>query len=408
MQNYWPIENKNDKANKYICFLINPILGVLYSLKRMNTKSSYRVFFCFILLFGLSLTMESSFYQEDATNGFLDSMFHRADFELTTQLSWDEFLRTIFISYGEFERKDYFDYIVKFLIGQITDNYHIFFLTIAFVFAYFCLKSFRYFTCSQNFSNKYYVYVLAYLFMSIQIIQINGVRFYPTAWMAIYALFKILHDNDKKYLLLLLITPLFHRAFFFLYIILFVVYLTKHKYRFWAVTFFFSIIFAEIAEVLITANINILPGNISEWAQSYIDTKTEFGDGGRLYDVFALAVRFYKYLLVSIMIINAKDFMKDSKTAKIYSFMLITMCITNFSMSISNLGSRFSMLAWPFIAYLWLEVINNRYKWVFYIMPFVYIYKCLYYDPRLYMSLLEPCFLYSSPIYLVFKYLAME
>ena len=401
----WPVEYKNDVARKVILFLINPILGALYSLKRMNTKSSYIIFFCYMALFGLSMTMESSFYQNDATNAFLDSMHHRADFEIITRMSWAEFTNSIFVSWEDYERKDYYDYILKFLVGRVTDNYHVFFMTVAMIFAFFALKSFRYFTNEDNFSNTYPVYLLAYIFMLMQIIQINGVRFYTAAWIAVFALFKVFLDNKKKYILLLLLLPLIHRSFIFLYVILFLVYFTKEYKKLWITLFFTSIIFSEVASVLLASNIDILPDSFSGWATGYLESNEKFGDAGRFYSFFSLLTRLFRILLMYIIIKRYKEVLSNAKTSEIFKFLLILFTISNFSYSVSNLGSRFSMLTCPFLAYIWLVLFKDRYKYILYLIPFIYFYKALYYDPGLYMQLLEPCFIYSSPLFLIFKYL---
>ena len=399
----WPVEYKNDVALKIILFLINPILGALYSLKRMNTKSSYVIFFCYMALFGLSMTMESSFYQNDSEDSFLDSMHHRADFEDITTMSWGEFSNSLFeINY---ERRDYYDYVLKFFVGQITDNYHVFFMVVAMVFAIFCLKSFRYFTSENNYSNTYPVYFLAYIFMLIQIVQINGVRFYTAAWIAIFALFKILHDGNKRYIILLLILPLIHRSFFFLYVIILLAFFTKEFHRLWIVMFFISIVFSEVSSALLSSNMNLLPEHMTVWVEDYLERDEKYGDAGRFYSFFSLLTRIFRLCLMYVIIKNSKEVLCNVKTAEIYKFLLVLFTISNFSYSISNLGSRFSMLTYPFLAYIWLVLFKDKYKYLLYLIPFVYFYKAFYYDPGLYMQLLEPCFLYSSPLYLVYKYL---
>src|SRR5690625_417339 len=58
MSKWWK-EYKQDKAFKYLLFLILPLASFIYSLRRINTRSSYRIFFWMALLFGMSFTVQS-------------------------------------------------------------------------------------------------------------------------------------------------------------------------------------------------------------------------------------------------------------------------------------------------------------------------------------------------------------
>ena len=70
-----------------------------------------------------------------------------------------------------------------------------------------------------------------------------------------------------------------------------------------------------------------------------------------------------------------------------------------------SMGVRFIVLAYPIIAYLWLEHIDlKKYKWLIYAFPFAFLIniKNLLHN---YMSVTPSDFFYTSPIYLVVKYL---
>lgn len=403
----WRKETDKDKTIKYILFFINPIIGLLCSFNKMNTKSSYNILFLFCLVFGLSFTVESSFWTDVA--GYLDGMHHRADFERYLRFkSWDD-LKTIFyntfIGAGE---KDYYAPLMKFLVSRVTNNYHVFFLVISFVFTYFSLNSFKYFLFEIGNKNSFSIYMLAYLFLSIQIFQINGVRFFTAAWVAIYALFKILVDKQNKFLLLLLITPLIHRAFFFLLVVCVIFFFLNRFQKLWIVLYFISFFLSEVVINFLSQYLNLLSDNYLVWANMYIERTYNFGDGGYFFDLFAFFVRTFRNLLIILLISNSKEVIKNRQVKGLFVFVLVLVTFTNLTMPISNLGSRFSMLLYPLIAYIWIVVMRNKYVWVWYILPFVYFYKAFYYDPIfLYSCVLEPCFFYSSPIYLIYKYLIL-
>jgi hypothetical protein len=56
----WQKENNHDKTIKIILFVFFPFLSFFYSLKRLNTKSSFVVFYLFAILFGMAFTVPIS------------------------------------------------------------------------------------------------------------------------------------------------------------------------------------------------------------------------------------------------------------------------------------------------------------------------------------------------------------
>jgi hypothetical protein len=253
--------------------------------------------------------------------------------------------------------------------------------------------------------NSWTTYGMVYLFLSIQIFQINGCRFYTAAWIAIYSLFKLYVDNDKRFIFLLFITPFVHKAYLLFILILLVAFISKRYDKVWGILFLLSFFSSEIFTELLSNNISILPEVISVWAGYYLEQEIVYGDGGGFYDLFNLMVRIYRNLLILLIIINSKIVKNNIKTKGLYEFLIVLAVFANLTMPISNLGSRFAMLTYPLIAYIWLLNLKNSYKWLIQIMPLVYFYKAFYYDPQMYLKVLEPCFFFSSPIYLVVKYL---
>ena len=209
----WNKEIKIDKAIKAILFILNPILGVLYSFKRINTKSSYIVFFLFALVFGLSFTVESG---KTAESRF-DGASYREKFDRYIYYGENLYFTRLseYLGFKEGDKDFYFD-TVAFFTSQWTNNYHFIFLIFAAVFAYFALKSFRFLTVEPNFTTSLSCLILAYLFMSNQIFNINGVRFWTAAWIGVYCIFQVIKNGNKRYFWLALLTPFVHGAFLFL------------------------------------------------------------------------------------------------------------------------------------------------------------------------------------------------
>ena len=56
-ENTWLKEDSMDIVIKIMTFMISPFISFLYSLKRINTRSSFVVFFLFALIYGLCFTV---------------------------------------------------------------------------------------------------------------------------------------------------------------------------------------------------------------------------------------------------------------------------------------------------------------------------------------------------------------
>ena len=95
----------------------------------------------------------------------------------------------------------------------------------------------------------------------------------------------------------------------------------------------------------------------------------------------------------------------NSKTKNLYLFLLVWMTFVNFTFSIPSLGYRYMYISYPIIAYIWLMNFKDvKYNNIIYFVPFVF-FMHLYNLIGHYLTVLEPYFFYSSPFYLIYKYL---
>ena len=208
----WLKENNRDKSLKIILFLLSPFFSFLYALRRMNTKSSYIVFFLFAVFFGMSFTVSNV----RGIDGTTDGISYRNAFESYKNVSTSQYYDGLkrFFTFDE-GNKDYDT--VAFYVSRITDNYHVMFMFFAAIFAFFQLKTFRFLTTEDNFNNSLVCVLLAFLFTYNQIFNINGMRFWTAAWIGVYSIFQIFLNDNKKYFLLALCTPFFSWLFLVIY-----------------------------------------------------------------------------------------------------------------------------------------------------------------------------------------------
>ena len=196
----WKSETLGDLAIKWFCFIVSPILGLLYSLKNLKTKSSFYIIYLVGILFGLSITVEPILGSALATE-YSDSMYHRATFEAVHDSDSSILLMQLAAYFTGEGEKDIFAFLIKFLVSRITDNYHVFFFIIAVIYAFFSIKCLKIFVKESRFDNSMICLMLVYLFLSAQIIEVNGVRFFTAGWVVTYGLINYFLLNKNKYLI---------------------------------------------------------------------------------------------------------------------------------------------------------------------------------------------------------------
>lgn len=402
-----PIENRHS-LTKILLFLISPLLGLIAALKNINTRSSFVVFFLFALTFGFSL--ETSIGKDDVHRG--DAAAYRARFEIQKYYTQND-LSNVFDEYQSFENekeRELYIPIMSYITAKVSDNYHVFFMLLACVFSLFMLKSLKFLVAEEAFTQSFACLLLLFLFIrSNGIFNINGARFWTASWIAIYSLFQVLRNDNKRYLVLLAVTPMIHASYWFLLAIVGIYYIAGKFKHFWKLAFFVSFILAIFAMQLIIDLSNYLPPTLQFLVNRYTDDDIEIKT-----NLYQLIRRFfntaYSIYIVYIMYLFMKHddcIEKNSKTRNIYRFMLVMMSIVNFVMLIPSLGSRYYIVCMPFIAYLWLVTFesSHQYRNVLKWLPVISI--MLLYERYMDYTAhsVSISFYYSSPLYLVYKYL---
>lgn len=402
----WLKEKRKDVSIKVLLFLISPFFAFLYSLKSIKTKSSYFVFFLTSVFFGMAFSVPSG--RGWAGVGF-DGQVFREQFENYKNISNWEFTEK-FIGFLAFDegKKDYYFDTVAFYISRFTDNYHVMFMVFAIVFAYFSLKTFKFLTIEEKFNSSIVSYILVYFFMHNQIFNINGMRFWTAAWIAVYCIFQIYRNGNKKYFILALLTPYFHGSYWVFLGVLAISQLFKRFERTWVVLFFISFFASTLAVEFIQYFQSYLPSFLSGFASAYTTEEalqSTWSGFGWINIVFKYAVTLYLSILILLFIKHSDEINKNQKTKELYLFLLVWVSIFNFLMFIPSLGSRFMQLAYPVIAYIWLVNFKDiKYKYVIFFLPVVFIWK-IQESVIQYSMVLSYDFYFSSPIYLMYKYL---
>lgn len=404
----WLKEQRMDVFLKIILFLISPFFSFLYSLHRVNTKSSYLIFFLSSIFFGMSFTVESG--KSFNVNQY-DGQFYREKFEQYIYVSYIDFQQGLmdFLSFDDGGKDYYFD-TIAFYLSRITDNYHYMFMVFAIIFSYFSLKSLKFLTNEENFKNTFVSYILLYLFTYNQIFNINGVRFWTAAWVAVYCVFQIYRNRKKIYLILSFITPFIHGSYWFFIGILLLASIFRSFTRFWSFMFILSFFISIFAVELLQEVKNYLPIFLSRSLDYYLSEEIlnqGWSGFGWLSILFNKILIFYIAFLIIVLIKNESKILNNIKTRNLYQFLLIWVSIFNFLMIVPSLGSRFMQISYPIIAYIWLvNFKGKKYDYIILFLPFAFAYN-IYMQIIYYRDVMDYFYYFSSPFYLVYKYLIL-
>lgn len=401
------IEETTDVIIKIITFVISPFLSFLYSLRTMDRKSSYVVFFLFSVFFGMAFSVAGNLGEMEY---YLDGVFYRMDFEKYCRYSYGDFI----MDWDEYvglkgDIKDFYFNVVAYSVSRVSDNYHLMFAVLALVFAYFQLKSLSFFTSEKNYRNCLFILILALIFCWNQIFNINGVRYNTAAWVYVYCVFQLFLNNNKRYFFLLALTPFIHASFYVYSFFLIIAYWLKNKSQFWKVAFIVSFFVSSISTVLVRYVQAFLPDVLASFVDSYTsgagDAENSFVDISSISGfLISISSIYANFLMLWIIIKYRKD--NNERTNSIYSAFLILATFMNFFMPISSLGGRMVLMVYPLMAFMWLKCFGVKYKynWLIYIFPFVFIIS-LRTRFQQYLMVTNISFWISNPLRIISQYL---
>ena len=350
------LNNNNDKVVLFL-FFIHPFTALLLAFNNLRSKYSFVVFFLFSILFG---------YTFIAQNETADSFDYVKKFNHYKEVASEKYEKDI-AQYLTLDSKisDIYDITSYYLVSSVSDSYHLLFALWAFVFSFFFLKAFRFFVNRPEFNKSLIVYIIAFFFFfSNPISNINGVRFWTAAWIAVYAIFEIVINKNNRYVLLAFITPLIHISYLsFIGVLL--VYLITIKYdKLWVIIFIITFFLGNIAIELVQNSSDSLPTALQNMIWSYTESslaqKRMEGIDIALYaKILNKLPYFFINALIFIFIAKSKNIKQSKDAYSAYLFLLIWMSFVNFTLPIPSFGARFFFLGIPIVMYISLIMYNQ-------------------------------------------------
>ncbi len=387
-------------GERIMFFILNPFLSAVYSLKEIRDGMSHKFLYLWFLVFGTCFC---------AVNEAADSYRYVEDFMVESQYTLSRYLIEI-RDYLTFQSniKDIYTLTVNFIVGQFSQNYHWTYLIYASVFGFFYIKSLKLFLKHQLVSSPVVFYALLFMFCySNPIFNINGVRFWTSAWIGVYVALHLFFEKDYRRLPLLLLMPLIHGSSVVWVVIVALAWLL---HRFQKVTIGLYIVSSFVSAVSYLNLLNDYSYLLPQFMQNQIWSYTEsdralerlsgVSEYGAAYADFLMALPPYFQILLSIiLIVNRKVINKSVSSERQLAIMLALASVTNFLSGIPSMG-RFQAMVIPFLVIIWASnyPILKKYNRLFYLVPVLYAYSLLYWFRNMSSITELPLYLFPAPI----------
>ena len=387
----------NSFGNKLVLFLLNPFISAIASLKNIRDGVSHKFLYLWFLVFGIGFC---------AMSESQDSFRYLEQFMIESRYSFSQYIAEI-REYLTFESniKDIYTLTVNFLVGQFTHNYHWTFFIYSIVFGYFYIKSLKIFLKHQKVTNNIIFYVLLFIFCySNPIYNINGVRFWTSAWIGVYVALNIFVEKDYKKTPLLVLMPFIHGSSVIWIAILGITFLLRRFQMVVIVLYIASSFVSAVSYLNILGDYSYLLPQFMQrqiWAYTESDMGLMRLEGissyGAAYADFLNALPgYFRLFLCILLILNRKKINHDKNAGTLLTVMLALSAITNFLSGIPSVG-RFCSMVVPFLVIVWASNYNilKRYDKFFTVVPLLYAYSLLYWVRHI-AEITEP-YLYILP-----------
>lgn len=393
-----------ERGIKLILSIVYPLGAFLYSLRDLKSRSTYWVFFLFFIVYGLCFT--ATFEKADS---FRYAQNLQA-FSVNAEQGFSYVVHDFFSK--DSDTKDIFVYLLYYITSIIAGaNSRVFFALVAIIFGYFYLRSLRFITNDEAYKNTPFFFLLALIFtFSNPIFNINGVRFWTAAWIAVYIVFQMVVNKKRIYVLLLPTLPFIHAAYYVFIVFALIAFLARFFYKFLPYLFFISFFFTDIALQLIPNFSDYLPPFLQNMIWSY--TESEFamermsGEDTMqeaLYARVLMSIPRYFHVLLIYLLVRSRKFFKDEISNEFLGFLLAYGALVNFSSMIPSM-LRFWYLVIPMYVYLWVHNSNvmSQYKKVIYLYPIIALYPAFRTLRSMYLTT-DPVLYLSNTIHIVIR-----
>ncbi len=365
------------KVNKYgsalfvaALFLVFPFAAFVYSLFSFQKKSSRIIIILFIALFGYNMVAELP---------EMDLYRYHTMLQQYSSQSLNDILRGFFISpKGETSIWDadnsYMDLYVSVVctvLSRITSNGHILMGCFGLIYGLAMVKMLEHFLDKDGNMDRYTFLLIVCASFAIPLYMLAGVRHGTATFFFVWAVMSNINKEWVKSLVLLLFACITHFVFI-LPSLLFLIYTISFRYSsilkyplygLYIISFFLP----DITSAYIDNALPFLNASFFEHASVYNNPDAIESTSKAYFVDTNLFVRLrddliYWFSAVGIVLLRAKFFNLSfsEKTDKIHFWLILFLILTNFSLSIPDLGVRLKLVSFLFFFYYLSQVYNEN------------------------------------------------
>ena len=334
---------KNTKVQPYLfVFLVSPVLGLFVALRNFGNKYARYIVILFSGIFGFTMYLRPG----------RDSYSHAMKFEEMAgqdfSYLWEIILDVLTFNFAI--AADIYDITLGFTVSRFTSDPSWFFLVAGLIYGYFYVNGMR--LVFKDVKVWHFSLILLGTLFAFWLTfnGFNSIRMWTGAWVFFNGTYLYLTHYKKRYLYLILLSPLIHFSYFLIVIPFFIYYFIGNKIKVYsiilALSFFFTI------ELTQFQNLAEFSGPIAEQRFESYTGERFLGDRQQTTDTrfyaqyYNTAVRiFVMYLFLYALIFWGFIFKKRLYNIDKFQLSLAGICIlllafSNLTASIPSLSGR--------------------------------------------------------------------
>ncbi len=328
--------------NTFVFFLLNPFLGLIQAFKHYNDTWAKNSAWVFVIFYGFTMNrpeeMDSSRYVLR-----LKELYEAS-------VNWDSFLANFYSDDGS--TIDIYQPLITYLLSLVSDNGNILFAIFGIVFGYFYSRNiWMLLDLLKGRSMNLQLWILLFTFISvIGFWELNGVRMWTAAHVFFYGTFNYIVNQNKKGLLIAILSILIHFSFVLPVSILFFFLIVKLPWK----ILYFIFIASFFVSVLNISSIGEFFGNIapeflvpkikSYTSDEYVETVSEGPIGNWYVQYYSKMLGWFIFIMISVIFFTSLSKIKSNKIfSNLFIFTLLFLIVGNI-MSLVPSGNRFLII----------------------------------------------------------------
>ena len=339
-----------------ILFIIWPFLAFIIALFNYTKKEARWVVFFFLVYYGLTFVYD---------NIYVDASRYVENLQQTAELPFSDFGKIVSGLYSD-TTLDIAEPFVTFVVSRFTKSGNIFFAVWAAIFAFFYMRSIRYFHDRYLAGPGLNALIFMAFFVLIQpITKVGGIRMPVATWIFFFGAFHVVMYRDPKYFLVALSASLVHWSFLTVNALLLIYLLAGNRNMVYFPIVILSFILPQLGAPYFESVARNLGGAFLQRYEGYssqgyiLNSMYEMQDAPWFVQMSGNLI-FY-YLLAAILFIYffTSQYPKEKYERNLFSFLLLLVAFVNFGAVIPTFGGRFEIVFYLFATlYIFLHALK--------------------------------------------------